>query len=105
MYNITNTYNYKHSDKKRSKVRNGDLRLEQTKSEDKTREQYTVELQFDTNYFDHLSVFQWVRIAHRLWLICSCSVMKETLRRLFLKKSNLKLWKLSARRLDIWTIY
>ena len=36
---------------------------------------------------------------------CSCSVMKETSSCLFLKKSNVKLLKLSARRLDTWTIY
>ena len=30
------------------------------------------------SYFDKLRVFRWVRIAHPLWLICSCFVMKET---------------------------
>ena len=40
-----------------------------------------------------------------VWHVGVCSVMKETSWCLFLKKSNLKLLKLSARQLDIWTIY
>ena len=44
---------------------------------------------FVLNYLDKLWVFRWVRSAHRLWLICSCSIMIVTSWCLFLKKSNL----------------
>ena len=30
------------------------------------------------SHLDKLEVFRWVGIAHRLWLICSCAVMKDT---------------------------
>ena len=50
-------------------------------------------IRFGTKYLDKLWVFRWVRIAHCLWLIYSCSVMKGTSRCLFPRKSNLKLLK------------
>ena len=49
-------------------------------------------IRFGTKLFRQSWVFRWVRIAHRLWLICSWSVMKETSWCLFLKKSNLKVF-------------
>ena len=35
-------------------------------------------IRFDTKLFRQIVGIRWIRIAHCLWLIYSCSVMKET---------------------------